>query len=286
MPPARVLLYVATVGALALIARSLIVGPIPLALAAVALASYLALVTTGVLVLRLGMFADVTWRGPKDARGVALTFDDGPSPAHTPKVLGLLDAAGVKATFFVIGRKAAAHPAIVRAIVRRGHAVGVHGYAHDRLFSLRSPKIVREDLTRAVETLEQITGERPVLFRPPIGHTNARIAKEADRLDLAVVGWSVRGIDGLARSDPRKVAARVLQGLDDGAIVLLHDAAERDDHEPASLAALPKILDAMHERGLAGVRVDGWIEGLDPPSEHPPDGNPRRQAGDRPPVGA
>src|SRR5690242_21296661 len=117
MTPDRGALYVATAGALALMGRSLILGPLPLWVSAVALAGYLALILCGVLILRLGMFVDVVSRGPKDARGVALTFDDGPSPEHTSRVLDLLDEAGVKATFFLIGRKVQAHPEIARAIV-------------------------------------------------------------------------------------------------------------------------------------------------------------------------
>jgi peptidoglycan/xylan/chitin deacetylase (PgdA/CDA1 family) len=259
VPIARGLFYLATVAALALLARALVIGPLPLWLSITALVAYVAWVTLGHLVLGLGMFVDVTTRGSKRARGVALTFDDGPHPEHTPKILDLLDGARVKATFFVIGRKAAEHPEIVRDIVARGHAIGVHGYAHDRLFSLRSLRFVRDDLGRAVDAVAAITGERPWLFRPPVGHTSLRIARAVRELDLEVVGWSVRGIDGLARSRADRVAARVVPGLRDGAIVLLHDAAERDTHVPAALEALPRILAAMDRKDLAGVRVDRWL---------------------------
>lgn len=259
MPFARGLLYVATAGALAIIARSLLLGPLPLWLSATALTAYVALVTLGHLVLRLGMFVDVVAHGPRGARGVALTFDDGPHPVHTPKVLDLLDAAGVKATFFVIGHKAEKHPEIVRAIVTRGHALGVHGYAHDRLFSLRSLRFVREDLRRAVDVLTSITGERPWLFRPPVGHTSSRIARAVEELDLEVIGWSVRGRDGLGGATAERTAARIVPDLRDGAIVLLHDAAERDTHIPSAVAALPRILAAMDRKDLRGVRVDRWL---------------------------
>jgi peptidoglycan/xylan/chitin deacetylase (PgdA/CDA1 family) len=260
VPAARIALYVATLGALALVLRSVLMEPVALWIAASALVAYVALVTSGTLILRLGMFADVTWRGPRDARGVALTFDDGPHPTHTLEVLDALDRASVKATFFVIGRKALAHPEIVRAIRARGHSVGVHSFTHDRLFSLRSLAFVRRDLRRAVETLEAITGERPVLFRPPIGHTSNRIARAAEELDLDIVGWSVRGVDGLRGASADRVAARVVPRLRDGVIVLLHDAAERDDFRPASIEALPKILAAMSRRALPGVPVDAWVD--------------------------
>jgi len=164
----------------------------------------------------------------------------------------------VRATFFVIGKKAQAHPDVVRAIAKRGHAIGIHGHEHDRLMSIRSPRTVTDDLARAIAAVESITGERPVMFRPPIGHTNPRLAKVVERMDLVVVGWSVRALDGIRSARPEGVARRVIDRLEDGAIVLLHDAAERDDYEPAALAALPRILAAMRERGLAGVRVDAW----------------------------
>jgi peptidoglycan-N-acetylglucosamine deacetylase len=269
VPPARILLYVATAGALSLIGRSVILGPIPLLVALLAFALYVALVGAGVAFLRLGMFVDVVWRGPSEARGVALTFDDGPSPEHTPAVLDLLDEAGVKATFFVIGQKAAAHPDLVRAIAARGHALGIHGMVHDRLLTLRSPDTVGDDLAEAIATVEAVTGVRPTLFRPPVGLTSPRIARALEWFDLVVVGWSVRGLDGVAGARPDRVADRVIRRLRDGAIVLLHDAAERDDHRPASLDALPRILSAMRSRDLEGVRLDRWLtaEAEPPPKE-------------------
>jgi peptidoglycan/xylan/chitin deacetylase (PgdA/CDA1 family) len=268
MTPARGALYIATAGALALMGRSLILVPLPLWVAGVALGGYLGLILCGVLILRLGMFVDVVWRGPVDARGVALTFDDGPSPEHTLKVLDQLDEAGVKATFFVIGRKAKLYPELVRAIVTRGHAVGVHGYDHDRLFSLRTPESIRLDLARAVEVIAAATGQAPTLFRPPIGHTSPRIAGALEAFDFTVVGWSVRGLDGLRGARAETVAARIVPHLKDGAIVLLHDAAENEDFTPASIAALPRILAAMARKNLAGVRVDAWIESAE---DHHPD---------------
>ncbi|WP_438033892.1 polysaccharide deacetylase family protein [Sorangium sp. So ce204] len=260
MPFARALLYAASLGALALVARSLLVAPVPMAVAGAAVAGYLALVLCGVFFLGLGMFVDVVKRGPPGARGVALTFDDGPSPEHTPAVLALLDEAGVKATFFVIGRKAEAHPELVREIAARGHAIALHSHAHDRLFSLRSARRVERDLRQNLDVIERITGARPTLFRPPVGHTSPRIARVVDALDLDVIGWSARGFDGLAGADPARVAARIIPGLRDGAIVLLHDAAERDDHAPAGPLALPRILSAMERRNLVGVRVDAWLD--------------------------
>jgi peptidoglycan/xylan/chitin deacetylase (PgdA/CDA1 family) len=107
--------------------------------------------------------------------------------------------------------------------------------------------------------VESITGVRPTLFRPPIGLTSPRVSRALEWFDLVVVGWSVRGVDGWSGARPDRVAARVVPHLKDRAIVLLHDAAERDDRRPASLDALPRILSAMRDRDLDGVRLDAWI---------------------------
>jgi peptidoglycan-N-acetylglucosamine deacetylase len=260
VPPARLLFYVATLSGIGLTVRALVVGPPALGFALAAGGVYTAILLSGVFILRLRMFADAIVRGPRDARGIALTFDDGPDPVHTRKVLDLLDDHGAKATFFVIGRKVEKYPDVVREIVARGHEVGVHGFAHDRLFSLRGGRRVRRDLERAITTLEKVTSKRPTLFRPPIGHTNPTIARIADQLDLVVVGWSVAGYDGIAGAEPAKVADRVTRDLDDGAIVLLHDASEREDHVPVGVAALASILRAAKDKRLRVVPLPEWTD--------------------------
>jgi peptidoglycan/xylan/chitin deacetylase (PgdA/CDA1 family) len=189
-----------------------------------------------------------------------LTFDDGPHPLWTPRVLRVLAEHGAVATFFVAGHKVDAHPHVVRAILEAGHAVGLRSYAHDRLFSLRSERRVREDLERGAQAIARVVGERPLLFRPPLGHTNPTIARVVDETDLIVVGWSVTGRDGPASARPASVAARVRRGLRDGAIVLLHDSPETGDREPAALRALPEILEAAHAARLDVVPLRQFVE--------------------------
>jgi peptidoglycan/xylan/chitin deacetylase (PgdA/CDA1 family) len=265
MPPARIVFWAATIGGIAFTVRSVLTEPPPLAICIAAAAFYLALLLCGVFVLRLRMFADAIVHGPSDATGVALTFDDGPDPVHTREVLDALDVHDAKATFFVIGKKAELHRDVVEEIIRRGHEVGVHGYEHDRFFSLRGSKRVRADLERAIRTLENITGKTPLLFRPPIGHTNPTIARVSDQLDLTMVGWSVRARDGLARTKPDDVLARISRGLEDGAIVLLHDAPEHGTRKPAGVTALPAILERIAANNLRVTALSTW---LDEPAEH------------------
>lgn len=259
MPPARIVLWAATVAGIGFAVYSVLTKSPGLDAAVACAVAYGALITVGVVFIRLRMFADAVVRGPEGTRGVALTFDDGPDPETTREVLDVLDRRGVKATFFVIGAKAAKHPELVEEMIERGHEVGVHSFAHDRLFSLRGARRVRADLERAVRTLEDITKTRPVLFRPPIGHTNPTIARVADELDLVVVGWTVAARDGIARAKPEDVVARVDRGLEDGAIVAMHDAAERGGRKPAGVTALPAVLDAIEAKNLTVVPLSELI---------------------------
>jgi peptidoglycan/xylan/chitin deacetylase (PgdA/CDA1 family) len=127
------------------------------------------------------------------------------------------------------------------------------------LFSLRGSRRVRADLERAVRTIEDITNTRPVLFRPPIGHTNPTIARIADELDLVVIGWTVAAHDGLARTKAEDVVARIDRGLADGAIVAMHDAAERGDRKPAGVVALGAVLDAIDAKNLTVVPLSSFV---------------------------
>ncbi len=260
MPPARLALYSATAGVLAMTGYALWARPPPLEWSLLALGAYAALLLSGVFVLRLRVFVDALVRGPAGARGVVLTFDDGPHPLWTPRVLDVLAKHRAVATFFVVGRKVDEHPEVLRAILDAGHTVGLHSYGHDRLFALRGEGRVRADLERGLSAIAKVTGERPRLFRPPIGHTNPTIARMAYALDLVVVGWSVRGRDALAGAEPRDVASRVKRGLGDGAIVLLHDAPEKGDREPAALKALPEILEAIEAQRLEVVSLEGFVD--------------------------
>jgi peptidoglycan/xylan/chitin deacetylase (PgdA/CDA1 family) len=118
---------------------------------------------------------------------------------------------------------------------------------------------VRADLERGIAALEKLTGTRPTLFRPPIGHTNPVIARVADKLDLTVVGWCAAGRDGVASANVEDVVSRVRRELRDGAIVLLHDAPEKGDREPAAVKALPLILDALAAERLDVVPLESFL---------------------------
>ncbi len=261
MPPARIALWVASIGGVALLVRSLLIGPVPWWAASVAFGAYATFAAMGVLFPQMEMYGDVVWRGDPGAKGIALTFDDGPHPETTRAILAILERSGHKATFFVVGRKVRQHPDVVREIHEAGHWLGAHGFLHDRLLCFRAPKFIKADIEQTQEAIEQACGVRPVLFRPPVGHVSSRTALGARRAGVTIVGWSVRGFDGMPGAQPERVVDRIEPRLRDGAIVMLHDAAERDDFEPAAVEALPRLLQAIDERGLETVSVEELLDG-------------------------
>jgi peptidoglycan/xylan/chitin deacetylase (PgdA/CDA1 family) len=216
---------------------------------------------------QLEAFGDMLCRVPEAVGKVALTFDDGPDPATTPRVLEALDAAQQKATFFVLGWKVAAHPELAAEIAARGHQLALHGYHHERLYSFKPPRAVAEDLTRCQDVIERAAGVRPIFFRPPIGQASPRTFAGARRAGVALVGWSLRPRDGLRGTTSDQVVDRITARLRAGDVVLLHDALELgsavDAREPPALAALPRIFQVLRERKLRSVTLQELIEAAD-----------------------
>ena len=121
------------------------------------------------------------------------------------------------------------------------------------------PWTVRDEIVRAAAAVEAATGARPRFFRPPLGHTSITTVRGVRLAGVTLIGWSSRGFDGLRSRSLEAVVERVGRTLVDGAIVLLHDAAEHDDFEPASVRALPQLLALLDERGLTSVGLDALL---------------------------
>jgi len=184
---------------------------------------------------------------------IALTIDDGPDPDATPRVLDLLDAAGARASFFCIGRRAREYPALCREIVERGHRVENHGDAHSWAFSTFGPTRMRTDIATAQATLSDITGHAPRFFRPTAGLRNPFLLAA---LDLQLAAWSRRGYD-TREGRPDVVLARLSRGLDAGDILLIHDGhtARTAEGQPVILATLRDLLRMLAERKLKPVTL-------------------------------
>lgn len=170
------------------------------------------------------LFSPVLSRLDSDEREVWLTIDDGPS-AETPAMLDLLDAHGAKATFFLVGQRAEARPALVREIARRGHDIGNHSHSHPSAwFWALPPRRMAAEIAQAQASLTALAGRPPRWFRAVVGMANPFVAPALRRHGLARVAWSARGFDAVA-SDPQRVLARIERDLAPGAIVLMHEGA-------------------------------------------------------------
>jgi peptidoglycan/xylan/chitin deacetylase (PgdA/CDA1 family) len=229
----------------------------PLAGLAALTAAYVGTAATWLPPVRRACFPALAGLGRRDH--VALTFDDGPDPRSTPDFLDALDGLGVRATFFVLGESVRAQPRLSREIAERGHELALHGWTHDRPWR---PALRREisDLSRAAETLYQLTGAIPRWYRPPYGILTGGRLVAAARCGLRPVLWSAWGRDWTSAATAASVCARVTRSLRGGGTVLLHDtdATAAPGCWRATLAALPCL--------VAWCRAAGWTVG--PLAEH------------------
>lgn len=187
---------------------------------------------------------DTMRHGPRSGARIALTFDDGPDPARTPALLDALDDLGVKATFFCVGDRVDAHPELCARIAREGHEIGNHTYSH-RYLPLAPAASVERELRAADRAIAEATGQVPTLARPPYGGRSPWTVRAFARLAKRLVLWDVNSFDWKGRP-PREVAARVLDRVKPGSIVLFHDT-----HAERTITTLRLLVPALRARGYA-----------------------------------
>lgn len=195
-----------------------------------------------------GLSRFVLRRGVGDAKRVALTFDDGPHPAYSPKLLDLLRAKGVKATFFVIGHMADKYPDLVRRMADEGHEVANHTYSHVTLTKIPAEEVAVEYQANN-DAIERITGKRVRYCRPPGGDHDAEVLRRAGSLGLTTVLWTDDPGDYLNPGDGL-LFGRETKALSPGGIILLHDGSKD------TLDTLEKFIDATRARGYRFVSLD------------------------------
>jgi peptidoglycan/xylan/chitin deacetylase (PgdA/CDA1 family) len=204
----------------------------------------------GVFVQGAGLFARPVLSARAANGKLALTFDDGPDATHTRAVMDVLDAGGHKGTFFVIGKRAAAQRELLAEMRARGHALGNHSWNHAHTTPFLAPKKLAAELRQAQELLGS-----PRWFRAPVGILSPRVVEAARLCGVELVGWTKNARDGVA-STVEAATRRLLPSLQPGAILVLHDAAERGDRVPIAPEVLRRILKEMDARRLKSVTLD------------------------------
>lgn len=200
------------------------------------------------------LFGPALGRLPRSADGrprVSLTFDDGPNPVATPRILDALGEAGVRATFFVLGRHAERWPELVARAAREGHQVANHGYHHRKLHD-RGPTYVRRDIAMGRAAIEDAGGGTPAFFRAPHGFRSPWVTAIAGSFGERTVGWTL-GVWDSALPGAAAIVRRAAHGARARSIILLHDG---DGYDPAgdrtqTADAVPGIIRQLADRGFA-----------------------------------
>jgi len=183
---------------------------------------------------------------------VALTFDDGPSPLDTPRVLDILREKNVKATFFVVGERAEQQPEIVRRACREGHLVANHTWSHPSLFCFLTPARLRSEIERGEASIQKISGSRPRYFRSPVGLRHPLLGLYLREAGLEYISWRLRTYDTILWKSG-DLASRILDNVTSGDIILMHD--RRASGADVMVNALPGVIDKLRSRGFEFVLV-------------------------------
>ncbi|MBC7991582.1 MAG: polysaccharide deacetylase family protein [Luteimonas sp.] len=213
----------------------------------------------GVLWPQSRFYGPVLTRLPIADKRVWLTIDDGPSD-DTLAILDELDAHGAKATFFVVGKRAAARPELVREIARRGHTLGNHSATHPSAwFWMLPPRRMAREIADAQATLQAISGHAPRWFRAVVGMANPFVSAPLRMHGLARVAWNARGFDAV-EANAERVVSRIERGLAPGAIVLLHEGARHG----RNVETIARLLQRMQLLGYGTVLPEALEAGADP----------------------
>lgn len=218
--------------------------------------AYVAGLSAGMLKYKFSLTAPVLQEADgqapdtEDGKKIAITFDDGPNPNYTEKLLEGLKKRGVKATFFLLGEQVEEYPQIVSDIHQQGHLIGVHSYEHVNFGQIGDAQAL-EQVQKTKEAIFQVTGEYPDFIRPPYGCWK----KELDeQIPLVEVLWDVDPCDW-ATTDADTVVQRILSHVEDGSVILMHDASK------SSVQAALTVIDILEKRGYEFVTVEELMLG-------------------------
>jgi peptidoglycan/xylan/chitin deacetylase (PgdA/CDA1 family) len=208
------------------------------------------------------MWGRIYRHGDRTRRHYAITFDDGPTAGATERVLDVLGEAGVKATFFVIGRNVERWPDLVARMDREGHLVGNHSYDHWRYGACRHRRYWEAQVRRTDDAIIAVIGKRPAMFRPPLGVKTLYINGAATRTGHAVITWTQRARDGVRVITPETILSRIVPHTVGGDVLLLHDGAEpgRSRDASATVACIAPLVRQLRDKGLEPAPLDELLK--------------------------
>ncbi|MCF8374247.1 MAG: polysaccharide deacetylase family protein [Bacteroidales bacterium] len=213
---------------------------------------YILILFFGVNYIGWNFFINSLNKGNSTEKHIALTFDDGPNPEITPKVLALLNKSEAKAAFFCIGKNIVGHEDIVAAIHSEGHIIGNHSYSHAVTFDLMSSQKMAQEIEDTNQLIFNIIKKKPILFRPPFGVTNPNLAKAIRHTGMTSIGWSLRSFDTVKNEE--QVLRKVKKKIKAGDIILFHDSSEK------TIKYLEKLLTYFSENGFKIVSLDQLLK--------------------------
>ena len=194
------------------------------------------------------VISNADWADPAE-KLVALTFDDGPHPVYTEEILDVLDQAGIKASFFMMGKEAELYPDVVKKVSDAGHLIGNHTYTHANVCQISADETT-EEITKTNDILEGLTGKRPQFFRPPFGCKNETLEKQTG---MFWIFWDVDTLDWQSQN-PENILDIVRKNVQDGSIILMHDSYD------SSVRAALAITDELTEKGYDFVTADQLLD--------------------------
>ena len=231
------------VSVLIIIGLDYFIGHLALLLLIPLFAFYLSLIVFGSVSIRFNFYLKSLKRGHTNKKLISLSFDDGPDPVTTPKILDLLARYNITASFFCVGEKIEQHPDIVLKAYREGHIIGNHSYSHSKIFDLRSTKNMISEIERTNDLIHKTIGKKPILFRPPFGVTNPLLAKAIKKTKVTSTGWSLRSWDTNGKN--QRVINRLKRKLHPGGVILFHD--NRANTVDILAAFLPYLIDQGYQ---------------------------------------
>lgn len=191
--------------------------------------------------IQLNYFVNSINKG--SAKGVAITFDDGPNSEITPKILDILAKENIKAAFFVIGYQIEAQKELVQRMHNEGHTIGNHSFSHTKKLTTASTELLIEDFSKCSAAIENVIKQKPLFFRPPYGVTNPRYKRAIMALNIKSIGWSIRSLD-TKTNDSKKLYKSLTKQISNGSIILFHDT------QKVTVEVLPDIIKYCKDNGI------------------------------------